>query len=242
MAIITGRECLESALALGFLPALGGERFIVASARAETQAVFKLPDLGYPFEALEPHIDSQTLHLHHDRHHAAAVTESNVLVEKYPDLAKKSAVAILSELDKVPEAVRAGVRNNLGSHWSHSFYWDIMMPGGAKEPSGDLRSAIEAAFGSVANMMEKINAAGVTRLGSGWAWLVVDRKGELQAISTQNQDTPLEQGARRVVLAVDVWEHAYYLKYQDKRSDYLKAWWNIVNWDKAASNFAKAPA
>lgn len=229
-------------MALGFLPALGGERFIVASARAETQAVFKLPDLGYPFEALEPHIDSQTLHLHHDRHHAAAVTELNVLVEKYPDLAKKSAVAILSELDKVPEAVRAGVRNNLGSHWSHSFYWDIMMPGGAKEPSGDLRSAIEAAFGSVANMMEKINAAGVTRLGSGWAWLVVDRKGELQAISTQNQDTPLEQGARRVVLAVDVWEHAYYLKYQNKRSDYLTAWWKAVNWDKAASNFAKAPA
>ncbi|MBM3579084.1 MAG: superoxide dismutase [Alphaproteobacteria bacterium] len=233
---------LESALALGFLPSLGRERFIVGNAHAETQAVFKLPDLGYPFEALEPHIDSQTLHLHHDRHHAAAVAGLNVLVEKYPDLAKKSAVAILSELDKVQEAVRAGVRNNLGSHWNHSFYWDIMTPGGAKEAAGDLRSAIDAAFGSVANMMDKVNAAGVTRLGSGWAWLVVDKRGELQAISTQNQDTPLEQGVRRVVLAVDVWEHAYYLKYQNKRSDYLKAWWNTVNWDKAASNFARAPA
>jgi superoxide dismutase, Fe-Mn family len=162
--------------------------------------------------------------------------------EKYPDLATKSPVAILSDFTIVPEAVRTPVRNNLGGHWNHSFFWELMTPGGAKEPSGDLKSAIDSSFGATAKLIEKVNAAGLARFGSGWAWLIVDKNGKLNIVSTPNQDTPLEQGVKRVVLGVDVWEHAYYLKYQNRRADYLAAWWNTVNWDKAAANFAKAPA
>jgi superoxide dismutase, Fe-Mn family len=170
------------------------------------------------------------------------VAALNGLVEKYPDLATKSAVAILSDLTVVPEAVRTPVRNNLGGHWNHSFFWELMTPGGAKEPSRDLKSAIDSSFGSTAKLIEKVNAAGLARFGSGWAWLIVDKNGKLNIVSTPNPDTPLEQGVKRVVLGVDVWEHAYYLRYQSRRADYLAAWWNTVNWDNAAANFAKAPA
>lgn len=239
--MISRRLGLKSALAFGVLGAFHKTSAIIGAARAEAAPVFKLPDLGYAFETLEPYVDSQTLHLHHDKHHAASVIALNGLVEKYPDLAKKSQSAILSGLNKVPEAVRLAVRNNLGSHWNHSRYWDIMTPGGAKQPTGELKTAIDAAFGGVANMSEKVNAAGLARFGSGWAWLVVDKNGKLDVVSTLNQDNPLELGAKRIVLGVDVWEHAYYLKYQNKRADYLKAWWNTVNWDKASENFAKAP-
>jgi Fe-Mn family superoxide dismutase len=135
--------------------------------------------------------------------------------------------------------VRAGVRNNVGGHWNHTFFWELMTPGGAKAPAGELKSAIDAAFGNPESMTDKINAAGLGRFGSGWAWLVVNKDKKLDIISTANQDTPLELGSRAVV-GVDVWEHAYYLKYQNRRADYLKAWWNVVNWDKAAANFKKA--
>jgi Fe-Mn family superoxide dismutase len=145
---------------------------------------------------------------------------------------------VLADLSKVPEAVRTGVRNNVGGHWNHSFFWELMTPGGAKGPSGDLKSAIDAAGGLTA-LIDKINAAGGARFGSGWAWLVVNKDKKLDVISTANQDTPLELGAKAVV-GVDVWEHAYYLKYQNRRPDYLKAWWNTVNWDKAGANFKKA--
>lgn len=212
-----------------------------AQAPGGTEPIYKVPPLGYPFEALEPHIDATTMMIHHDRHHGAYVAGANAIVEKHPDLAAKPPAEILSNLSIVPEAVRQGLRNNLGGHWNHSFFWKLMAPGGAKQPSGELKSAIDSAFGSTASLIEKVNAAGLGRFGSGWAWLAVDRAGKLEVLSTANQDTPLEQGVRRVVLGVDVWEHAYYLKYQNKRADYLAAWWNTVNWDQAAANFATSP-
>ena len=200
---------------------------------------FTLPPLGYAFEALEPHIDAQTMMIHHDRHHAAYVNNANNLAQSWPDLATTPIEQVLSNLSAAPEAVRAGVRNNVGGHWNHTFFWELMTPGGTKEPSGDLKSAIDNTFGSVSTMSDKVNAAGVARFGSGWAWLVVNRDKKLDVISTANQDTPLELGAR-AILGVDVWEHAYYLKYQNRRADYLKAWWNTVNWTKVGENFKKA--
>ena len=201
---------------------------------------FKLPPLGYDFGALEPHIDAQTMMIHHDRHHAAYVNNANGLVARWPELATTLIETVLADLNKAPEAVRAGVRNNVGGHWNHTFFWELMTPGGAKEPGGDLKSAIDAAGGLPA-LIDKINAAGGARFGSGWAWLVVNKDKKLDVISTANQDTPLELGAKAVV-GVDVWEHAYYLKYQNRRADYLKAWWNTVNWDKAGANFKKGMA
>jgi Fe-Mn family superoxide dismutase len=200
---------------------------------------FTLPPLGYAFEALEPHIDAQTMMIHHDRHHAAYVNNANNLVQSWPDLATMPIEQVLSNLSAAPETVRAGVRNNVGGHWNHTFFWELMTPGGAGEPSGDLKSAIDSTFGGVSAMTDKVNAAGVARFGSGWAWLVVNKDKKLDVISTANQDTPLELGAR-AILGVDVWEHAYYLKYQNRRADYLKAWWNTVNWTKAGENFKRA--
>ena len=205
-------------------------------------APFQVPPLGYRYDALEPYIDATTMTIHHDRHHGSYVAALNGLVEKYPELSTTPVTALLADLSVVPEALRAPVRNNLGGHWNHSFFWALMVPGGTKEPAGELKSAIDQSFGSKANLIEKLNAAGLGRFGSGWAWLVVDKNGKLDIFSTANQDTPLEKGARRVVLGVDVWEHAYYLKYQNKRADYLAAWWNTVNWDQAAANFAKTPS
>ena len=200
---------------------------------------FTLPPLGYAFDALEPHIDAQTMMIHHDRHHAAYVSNANQLAQRWPDLGTTPIEKILLNLGAAPEAVRTGVRNNVGGHWNHTFFWQLMAPGGAKAPSGDLKSAIDSTFGDVAAMNDKVNAAGAARFGSGWAWLVVDKNKKLDIISTANQDTPIELGAH-AVLGVDVWEHAYYLKYQNRRPDYLKAWWNTVNWTKAAENFKKA--
>jgi superoxide dismutase, Fe-Mn family len=200
---------------------------------------FILPPLGYAFDALEPHIDAQTMMIHHDRHHAAYVNSANQLAQRWPDLGTTPIEKILSNLGAAPEAVRTGVRNNVGGHWNHTFFWELMAPGGAKEPSGDLKSAIDSTFGGATAMSDKVNAAGAARFGSGWAWLVVDKNKKLDIISTANQDTPIELGAH-AVLGVDVWEHAYYLKYQNRRPDYLKAWWNTVNWSKAAEIFKKA--
>ena len=209
------------------------------TAPAAPAGPFKLPPLGYPYEALEPHIDAQTMMIHHQRHHAAYVNNANQLVSRWAELGTTPIETVLADLNKAPEAVRAGVRNNVGGHWNHTFFWDLMTPGGAKEPAADLKAAVDKTFGDMDKMVERVNAAGGGRFGSGWAWLVVTKDKKLDVVSTANQDTPLELGAQAVV-GVDVWEHAYYLKYQNRRPDYLKAWWNTVNWSKAGDHFKKA--
>ena len=205
----------------------------------EAAKPFTLPKLPYPYEALEPHIDAQTMNIHHTRHHQAYVNAANAAVERWPALASMKIEDVLRDLSKAPDAVRTSVRNNVGGHWNHAFFWELMTPGGAKDPAGDLRAAIDQAFGGVDKLKERMNQAAVGRFGSGWAWLIVDKAGKLDVVSTANQDTPLELGARSVVLGVDVWEHAYYLKYQNRRPDYLAAWWNTVNWTKASENFGR---
>jgi Fe-Mn family superoxide dismutase len=200
---------------------------------------FKLPPLGYAYDALEPNIDAMTMNIHHTRHHQAFITNLNQLAERWPELGATAPEAILADLVKVPEAMRTPVRNNLGGHWNHSFFWELMTPGGAKEPSGNLKAAIDEAFGGFTQFSDKLNAAGIGRFGSGWAWLVVNKDKKLDVLSTANQDPPILEG-NHAVIGVDVWEHAYYLKYQNRRADYLKSWWNTVNWDTAAENFKKA--
>jgi Fe-Mn family superoxide dismutase len=209
---------------------------------AQAAGHFKLPPLGYANDALEPHIDARTMQIHHDNHHGAYVGNLNGLVDKYPDLAKKPIEEILANLGAVPEAVRGPVRNNLGGHWNHTYFWDLMTPGGGKAPAGDLKSAIDGAFGDFDKMKAAVKQAGLTRFGSGWAWLAVGKDKKLAIFNTPYQDTPhMDMGAKPVI-GIDVWEHAYYLKHQYKRGDYIDAWWNVVNWDKAAANFKKATA
>jgi superoxide dismutase, Fe-Mn family len=201
---------------------------------------FSLPPLGYPYEALEPHIDTATMNFHHRNHHNAFITNLNGLADKYADLSAKPPEDILSNLSAVPEAVRTPVRNNLGGHWNHTFFWDLMTPGGAKQPTGDLKSAIDGAFGDFDKMKAALKQAALGRFGSGWAWLAVGKDKKIAIFNTPYQDTPhMEQGARAVI-GIDVWEHAYYLKHQYRRGDYVDAWWNVVNWDKAAANFKRA--
>jgi superoxide dismutase, Fe-Mn family len=196
---------------------------------------YELPALPYAKDALEPTIDALTMEIHHDRHHQAYVNNLNAALEKHPEITI-TLEEMLKNLAGVPEDIRGAVRNNGGGHWNHTFFWDIMTPGGASAPVGSLAEAITATFGSVDELKAKMTAAGVGRFGSGWAWLVV-KDGKLEVVSTANQDTPLEIGAKAVI-GVDVWEHAYYLKYQNKRPDYLGAWWSVINWDKAQANFA----
>jgi Fe-Mn family superoxide dismutase len=199
---------------------------------------FTLPPLPYPNDALEPHIDAQTMEIHHDRHHNTYVTNLNAAIEGNAELEAMSAEELIRNLDKVPEAKRTAVRNNGGGHVNHTMFWEIMGPNGG-EPSGALLDAINAAFGSVDAMKEEVNKAGAARFGSGWAWVVV-RNGQLSVTSTPNQDNPHMDGSGTPILGVDVWEHAYYLKYQNKRPDYLKAWWNTVNWAAVADRYAAA--
>lgn len=208
----------------------------------EAAATFTLPPLGYGYDALEPYIDTATMKVHHTGHHAAYVKALNGLVEKVPNLKTKKITEILSDLSIIPDDSRTAVRNNLGGHFNHTFFWDLMSPGGAKGSSADLKSAIDATFGSQEKMIEDINKAASTRFGSGWAWLAVDKNKKLVVFSTANQDTPHMDMAAKPVIGIDVWEHAYYLKHTNKRADYLKAWWNTVNWDKAAVNFKTASA
>jgi Fe-Mn family superoxide dismutase len=220
---------------------------LLATATAQAQTAqtampsgpFKLPALGYGYDALEPYIDAMTMNIHHTRHHQAFITNLNLLVGRWLELATMAPEAILGDLGKAPEAVRTAVRNNLGGHWNHSFFWDLMTPGGSKKPTGDLKAAIERTFGGHTPFAEKFNAAGLGRFGSGWAWLVVTRDKMLDIVNTPNQDPPIIDGGRAII-GVDVWEHAYYLKYQNRRGDYLKSWWNTVNWDKAMNHFRKA--
>ncbi|CAG0935221.1 Superoxide dismutase [Mn] [Thermoflexales bacterium] len=199
---------------------------------------FELPPLPYDYSALEPHIDTQTMQIHHDKHHAAYVTNLNKALESAPDAAGKSIDAILADLNAVPDNVRQAVINNGGGHYNHTLFWEIMGPKGGGEPKGDLAKAIEANFGNYEGLREKMNNAGLTRFGSGWAWLVLDKDGKLQVLSTANQDCPVSTGQKPLV-GIDVWEHAYYLKYQNRRGDYLSAWWNVINWDAVAARYAK---
>jgi Fe-Mn family superoxide dismutase len=197
-----------------------------------------LPPLPYSFDALEPYIDAKTMEIHHDKHHNAYVTNLNKALEGNAALQSLSIEALLAQLNKVPENIRTAVRNNGGGHLNHTMFWKLMKKGGGGEPSGDLASAITSAFGSFADFKTKFGQAGVTRFGSGWAWLLL-RDGKLAIESTANQDTPVMDGGKPI-LGLDVWEHAYYLKYQNRRPDYIEAWWNTVNWAQAADNFAAA--
>ncbi len=199
----------------------------------------ELPPLPYDYNALEPHIDEQTMRIHHDKHHAAYVNNLNAALEGHPDLAQKSIEELLQNLDSVPENIRTAVRNNGGGHYNHTLFWEIMKPGGAKEPSGELAAAINEAFGSFEAFKEAFSKAAATRFGSGWAWLVVTKDGKLAVTSTPNQDTPVMDGDTPI-LGLDVWEHAYYLKYQNRRPDYIAAWWNVVNWDEVAARYQAA--
>jgi len=200
---------------------------------------FELPPLPYPENALEPHIDARTMSIHHDKHHAAYTNNLNSALEGQPALAGKSIEALLGNLDAVPEAIRMTVRNNGGGYANHNLFWEIMGPNGGGEPSGELAEAIDSAFGSFASFKEQFAKAGATRFGSGWAWLYVGKDGKLAVGSTPNQDTPLMEG-NTPILGLDVWEHAYYLNYQNRRPDYITAWWNVVNWDAVARKYAAA--
>jgi Fe-Mn family superoxide dismutase len=195
-----------------------------------------LPPLPYPANALEPHIDAQTMEIHHGKHHNAYVTNLNAALEKAPELADKSLEDLLRNLNSVPEAVRTAVRNNGGGHWNHSQFWKTMGPNGGGGPTGKLADAINAAFGDFEKFKEQFNAAGAGRFGSGWVWLV-NEGGKLAITSTPNQDNPLMDGKAPPILGNDVWEHAYYLKYQNRRPDYLKAWWNTVNWEEVGRRY-----
>ena len=197
---------------------------------------FEVPPLPYDYSALEPTIDEETMHLHHDKHHQAYVTQTNNALEG-TEFADKPIEEVLKDLSSVPEDKRTAVRNNGGGHYNHSLFWEWMSPDGGGEPDGDLRSAIDSAFGSFDEFKNKLKAAGVGQFGSGWAWLVHDGSG-LAVVSTPNQDNPISDG-KTPLLGVDVWEHAYYLKYNNRRPDYLDAWWNVVNWSKVAEGFGK---
>jgi superoxide dismutase, Fe-Mn family len=198
---------------------------------------YTLPDLPYAFDALEPHIDARTMEIHHDRHHATYVTNVNAALEG-TDLADLPIEELLQSLDSVPDDKRNAVRNNGGGHYNHTLFWESMSGSGGGEPGGDLSGAIDSAFGSFSDFQAKLKAAGLGQFGSGWAWLVRDGSG-LAVMSTPNQDNPISQG-KTPLLGVDVWEHAYYLLYQNKRPDYIDAWWNVVDWDKVAERFAAA--
>lgn len=207
---------------------------------------YELPKLAYANNALEPHIDGLTMEIHHDKHHAAYIANANAALEGHADLAALSVEKLISDLSKVPEGIRGALRNNAGGHANHSFFWTILGPTGTK-PSGDLAAAIDATFGSLDALKEKLNKAGATRFGSGWAWLYVTADKKLAVGSTANQDSPLMGEAvagigGKPVIGVDVWEHAYYLNYQNKRPAYLNAFWNVVNWDAAAKHYAAAIA
>jgi superoxide dismutase, Fe-Mn family len=198
---------------------------------------FEVPALSYGYDALEPYIDAQTMQIHHDLHHGAYVTNLNAAIKDSP-VANWSLHDLIARLNEVPENIRTAVRNNGGGHINHSDFWVTMTPGGSKAPGGALATAIDQAFGSFDAFKAAFKDAGAKRFGSGWAWLVVNKSGKLQVVSTANQDSPLTEGLTPI-LGNDVWEHAYYLKYQNKRPAYLDAWWNVVNWDVVASRFSK---
>ncbi len=204
----------------------------------------ELPPLPYKFDALEPHIDAQTMEIHHDKHHNTYVTKLNGALEQHPELADKAVESLIAEIGALPSAIQTPVRNNGGGHANHAMFWQLMSPNGGGEPGGALGEAIKQVWGDVAAFKEAFKNAALGRFGSGWAWLIVDRSGDLKITDTANQDTPLMSDIAAApgtpILGVDVWEHAYYLKYQNRRPDYVDAWWNVVNWDEVARRFDAA--
>lgn len=199
---------------------------------------YTLPDLPYEYDALEPYIDVETMHLHHDKHHNTYVTNLNAAIEKHPELAEQTIEELVTHLNDVPEDIRTAVRNNGGGHANHSFFWEIMAPNAGGEPTGEIKTAIEETFGSFEKMKEEFKTAATGRFGSGWAWLVWNN-GKLEITSTANQDSPLTDG-KTPIIGLDVWEHAYYLKYKNVRPDYIAAFWDVVNWEQANQNLAAA--
>lgn len=199
---------------------------------------YTLPDLPYAFDALEPYIDEETMHLHHDKHHNTYVTNLNAAIEKYPELGEKSVEELISDMDAIPTDIKTAVQNNGGGHANHSFFWKIMAPNAGGEPTGEIKEVIDEAFGDFATFKEEFKKAAAGRFGSGWAWLVLE-DGKLAITSTANQDSPLMTG-QTPILGLDVWEHAYYLKYKNVRPDYIAAFWNVVNWDEVNKQFAAA--
>lgn len=246
--LFTRREAIKTLAVAGI--AAGTVSQLVHTAAADTPppppppaaptGPFSLPALPYDYDALEPHIDAETMHLHHDKHHATYVKNLNDAIAKHPELASKSIEDLLTSLDQLPEDIRKAVRNNGGGHYNHSLFWQLLSKTGGGAPSGDLGDAIAKEFGTFAAFQELFGKAALGQFGSGWAWLTVDGAGKLAVEGTPNQDTPLASG-RIPLLGLDVWEHAYYLKYRNKRVDYVTAFWNVVNWDTAASRFATAP-
>ena len=202
-------------------------------------AEYTLPPLPYDYGALEPHIDARTMEIHHGKHHAAYVNNVNAALKDHPDHQGKTIEALISNLNALPEGIRTAVRNNGGGHANHSLFWQIMKPGGGGEPTGAIAQAITSGLGGFAAFKESFSKAAATRFGSGWAWLVVGKDGKLAVTSTPNQDSPIMDGLTPV-LGLDVWEHAYYLKYQNRRPDYVAAWWNTINWDEVNRRYAAA--
>lgn len=201
--------------------------------------IFELPSLKFAFDALEPAIDARTMEIHHDKHHATYVNNLNKALESAPELFEKTIEALLRDINTVPEPIRMAVRNNGGGHANHTLFWEVLTPGGLKAPSGALLADIDNSFGSLDGFMEKFTTAAATRFGSGWAWLVVDQNKKLQVYSTANQDSPLMDN-HTPILGLDVWEHAYYLNYQNRRPDYIKAFWSLVNWSFVTQEYEKA--
>ncbi len=199
---------------------------------------FELPSLAYAYDALEPSIDAMTMEIHHNKHHKAYVNNLNSALEKHPELAGKSLEELVTNINSVPEDIRTAVRNNGGGHFNHSLFWTVMSPNGGGEPSGDLAAAIGDAFGDFASFKETFSKAAATRFGSGWAWLGF-KNGKLTVLSMPNQDVPMMEGLTPI-LGIDVWEHAYYLKYQNRRPEYVSNWWNVVNWEEVANRYANA--
>jgi Fe-Mn family superoxide dismutase len=227
---ISRRDLLKAG-GLGLVAVAGLKASDVFAAALPAEDAFTLPPLPYGFAALEPHIDAKTMEIHHDKHHAAYVKNLNEAVAKAPELKGKSVAELLAKLDAVPEAIRMAVRNNGGGHANHSLFWTLMTPKGGGEPSGAVAKAIDAQLGGFPKFKEAFGKAATTRFGSGWAWLVAGDGGKLTVISTANQDSPISAGLVPL-LGLDVWEHAYYLKYQNRRPEYVAAWWNTVNWEE----------
>jgi len=203
---------------------------------------FTLPDLPYSYDSLEPHIDAKTMEIHHKNHHGTYVKNLNAALEAHPDLSRKSLEELLADLGSVPDDIRTAVRNNGGGHWNHSLFWSVMGPGKASRPTGVFAEKIRESFGSIEAFQDGFKKAALGRFGSGWAWLVIGANNLLSITSAPNQDSPLLEGNTRILMGLDVWEHAYYLQYQSRRADYVDHWWNVVNWEAVAERFQRAIA
>lgn len=239
--LVTRRDALKTlgagALALGLGSASGGAA-VAAAASGSTAQPFTLPKLDYAYDALEPHIDAQTMEIHYSKHHQAYITNANNALKTQPSLQGMSAEELLAKVDTLPEAVRTALRNNVGGHVNHTHFWRVLGPKAGGTPRGEIAKAIDQTFGSFDAFKTQFGTAATTRFGSGWAWLTA-KDGKLAITSTANQDSPLSSGAMPL-LGLDVWEHAYYLKYQNRRPEYVTAFWNVVNWDRVAANYAAA--